>query len=63
MILTFKGAEARTRDDGAREYVPRDLICIESTHIVGFYDHTILTPGHKIRVMESLKEIRRKVEQ
>lgn len=59
---TFEGAATEIDDDGKIiGYVPRGEIVVNVGLINAFYDHTILTGGHKIRVMETLEEIRRKI--
>ena len=57
----FKGARMTIEDDGAPQYEPWDDIVINVAQIGAFYDHTIMIMGHKIRVMETLEEIRKKV--
>ena len=62
MFVTFQGASAEIDDDGKIiDYVPRGEVVINVGRINAVYDHTILTGGHKIRVMETLDEIRRKL--
>jgi hypothetical protein len=59
---TFEGASTEIDDDGKIiGYVPRGEIVVNVGLINAVYDHTILTGGHKIRVMETLEEIRRKI--
>ncbi len=59
----FMGASTEIDDDGKiLEYTPRGEVVINVGRINAIYDHTILTGGHKIRVMETLEEIRRKIQ-
>ena len=59
----FMGASTEIDDDGKiLEYTPRGKVLINVARINAIYDHTILTGGHKIRVMETLEEIRRKIQ-
>lgn len=57
----FRGAKMYTDDDGIPHYEPWDDIVINVAQIGAYYDHTIMVMGHKIRVMETLEEIRKKV--
>lgn len=59
-FVRFEGANMRETDDG-REYTERGPIYISPKHVTGFYDHTILTEGHKIRVMDDITQIREKL--
>jgi hypothetical protein len=60
---TFTGATTEIDDDGRIiGYVPRGDIVVNIALVNAAYDHTILTGGHKVRVMETLEEIRRKLE-
>lgn len=62
MFVTFMGAAGEIDDDGKiLEYTPRGEVVINVGRINAVYDHTILTGGHKIRVMETLDEIRQKI--
>ena len=62
MFVTFMGASTEIDDDGKiLEYTPRGKVLINVARINAIYDHTILTGGHKIRVMETLEEIRDKI--
>ena len=62
MFVTFMGASTEIDDDGKiLEYTPRGKVVINVARINAVYDHTILTGGHKIRVMETLEEIREKI--
>lgn len=55
-LIEFRGA---TRDEmaGQIEYTDRGPIWINAALVAGFYDHTILIEGNKIRVMETTDEI------
>ena len=61
VFVTFQGAVTDVDDDGAVDYAPRGEICVNVSQIAAFYNHTILVMGRKIRVMESMDEIRRKL--
>lgn len=62
MFVTFMGAATEIDDDGKiLQYTPRGEVVINVGRINAVYDHTILTDGHKIRVMETLEEIQRKI--
>lgn len=62
MFVTLMGASTEIDDDGKIvDYVPRGEVVINVGRINAIYDHTILTGGHKIRVMETLEEIQRKI--
>lgn len=61
MLVRFTGAAVTQRDDGTREYTPREDIYINPELVAGVYSHTIMIPGNKIRVMEDLTEIRRRL--
>ena len=62
MFVTLMGASTEIDDDGKiLEYTPRGEVVINVGRINAIYDHTILTGGHKIRVMETLEEIRREI--
>ena len=62
VFVEFQGATGSTDDDGVLVgYVPRDKITINVARISGFYDHTILIDGRKIRVMESYNKIALKI--
>ena len=59
-MIKFTGALAHDNASG-REYTPRGVIWIRKDAIIAYYDHTILLQGHKIRVMETLEEIQKRV--
>lgn len=59
-MFKFEGAASRETEQG-REYSPRGPIWLRAEKIVGFYDHTVLVEGHKIRVMETAEEIQKKL--
>ncbi len=62
MFVTLMGAATDIDDDGKIvEYTPRGKVVINVGRINAIYDHTILTGGHKIRVMETLEEIQWKI--
>jgi len=62
VFVEFQGATMDFDDEGhLQELVPRSTIMINVLEIEGFYDHTILINGRKLRVMETLTEIRNKV--
>ena len=61
-FVNFTGATTEIDDDGRIiGYVPRGDIVVNIALVNAAYDHTILTGGHKVRVMETLEEIRRKL--
>jgi hypothetical protein len=61
-FVEFRGATGSTDDEGRLlEYVPRDNITVNVARISGFYDHTILVDGRKIRVMETYSQIALKI--
>lgn len=61
-FVEFQGAAMDFDDEGKlQDLVPRSPIMINVREIEGFYDHTILINGRKLRVMETLTEIRKKV--
>ena len=58
MFIEFEGAAMDVDDmTGERDYAPRGKVCVNTDNIGGFYDHTILLLGHKIRVMEGYDEL------
>lgn len=62
MFVEFTGANMRETDEG-REYTERGPIGINPAMVSGYYDHTILLgSNHKVRVMESIEEIRLRLE-
>jgi uncharacterized protein YlzI (FlbEa/FlbD family) len=50
-----------TEDNGRVTYSPWDTIVVNMDQIGAAYDHTIVIMGHKIRVMESLEEIMKRI--
>ena len=61
-FVEFEGAMAEVDDEtGKLDFVPRGAIRINVNMIGGFYDHTILLFGNKIRVMETYEQIREKI--
>lgn len=61
VFITFTGATIDYEDGVLVDIVPREKIVINVNRIDAFYDHTILIDGRKIRVMETLAEIREKI--
>ena len=62
VFIEFTGATGSLDDDGfLKDYVPRDKITINVNRISGYYDHTILVEGRKIRVMDSYAQIALKI--
>lgn len=63
IYIQFNGASTEIDDNGEIiKYVPLDPIVINAARIDGYYDHTILMDGRKIRVMETREEITRMIE-
>ena len=61
-FAVFQGALTNIDDEGKIiEYVPRGEVVINIAQICAFYDHTIITNGHKIRVMEDLETIKKRL--
>lgn len=61
-MVRFTGASVKQADSGERQYSPRGPIYIRASKIVGFYDHTLLVGDHQIRVMETIEEIHRRLQ-
>jgi hypothetical protein len=62
IFVEFTGASGSLDEDGMlKDYVPRDKITINVNRISGYYDHTILVEGRKIRVMDSYNQIALKI--
>ena len=61
VMIKFHGALSKTDDAGKRVYTYRGPVWINQDKVVGFYEHTILTDGNQIRVMETLPEIAAKL--
>jgi len=61
MMIEFEGAAVEIDDDGTKIYHPRGKIFIRLNLIQMFYDHTIVVYGTKIRVMDTVDQIREKV--
>ena len=57
-FFEFRGA---TKDGD--QYTDRGRIWINVALVAGFYDHTILIEGNKIRVMETTDEIMERFKQ
>ena len=63
-VVEFEGALAEVNEDtGKLEFVPRGVIYINVNKIGGFYDHTLLLFGNKIRVMETAAQIYVKIKE
>ena len=63
-FVEFEGALAQVNEDtGKLEFVPRGAIHINVNQIGGFYDHTLLIFGNKIRVMETAAQIYMKIKE
>ena len=63
-FVEFEGAMAETDEDtGKQVFFPRGSIHINVEKIGGFYDHTILLFGNKIRVMETEAQIWMKIKE
>jgi len=60
-MIKFTGASVTVGDNDEREYRARGPIWLRVEAIVGYYDHTVLVGGHKIRVMETAEQIGRMV--
>ena len=61
-FVEFQGAVCDIDDAGNMvDFVPRGPIVLNISTITGYYDHTILIEGRKIRVMETCDEISRKI--
>ena len=61
MMVEFRGARVEMNDEGEKEYEDRGPIWINAHAVAGFYEHTLLVNGHKIRVMEEIPEIQQKL--
>ena len=63
-FVEFEGAMAETDEDtGKLVFYPRGSIHINVLQIGGFYEHTILLFGNKIRVMETEAQIYLKIKE
>jgi len=61
-FVVFHGAQTDVDDDGKLiAYTPRDDVIINLDQIGAAYDHTLMIMGHKIRVMETFEDIKRKL--
>ena len=56
VFVEFDGALVDKFDDDL-VYTPRGKISINPARIAGYYDHTILIDGYKVRVMETYAQI------
>lgn len=62
VFVEFQGAACDVDDEGhMMDFVPRGAIVLNLNHICGYYDHTILIAGRKIRVMETCNQISLKI--
>ena len=62
VFVEFTGATGSADDEGKiSDYIPREKITINISRVSGFYDHTILADGRKIRVMETYAQIALKI--
>lgn len=60
-FVRFMGASYTTDGDETKIYHPIGEVYVNPSLVSGFYDHTILISGCKIRVMEDLNEITEKL--
>jgi len=60
VFIELEGALCEKEDDRL-VYTPRGEIAINPARIAGYYDHTIMIDGYKIRVMESYAQIALKI--
>ena len=60
VFIEFDGALVDKFDDDL-VYTPRGKISINPARIAGYYDHTIMVDGYKIRVMETYAQIALKI--
>ena len=61
-FVEFRGAAADVDEmTGKLDYTERGKVTVNLDNVGGYYDHTILLMGHKIRVMETYDEIRKEV--
>jgi len=60
VFIELQGALCEKEDDRLI-YTPRGEIAINPARIAGYYDHTIMIDGYKIRVMESYVQIALKI--
>lgn len=60
-MIRFRGARTEYEDDEEKRYSDRGPIWIDRDAVVGFYEHTLLTANHKIRVIEEIWEIGEKL--
>ena len=61
-FVEFEGAFVQeVEDSGKLEFIPRGPIHIRTDKIGGFYDHTIILFGNKVRVMETAAQIELKL--
>ena len=62
IFIKLEGATAHKEDDQRLQYESRDSkISINLCRVDGYYDHTILIDGYKIRVMETYEQISQKI--
>lgn len=62
VFLSFQGAAVEFDDDGRLSYLPRGEVVVNIGRIGAYYDHTLVIEGHKIRVMDTVSQIRRKID-
>jgi hypothetical protein len=60
-FVEFHGATMDFEDGKLIDIVEREPIVINVSRIDGYYDHTILVAGRKVRVMETKEDITRKL--
>lgn len=60
VFVEFEGALAEKFDDELT-FTPRGKISLNPARIAGYYDHTILVDGYKIRVMDTYAQIALKI--
>lgn len=56
-LIEFQGALVDKDADDQLTYTPRGKISVNPARIAGYYDHTILIDGYKVRVMETYAQI------
>ena len=57
ILIEFQGALVDKDADDQLTYTPRGKISVNPARIAGYYDHTILIDGYKVRVMETYAQI------
>lgn len=61
LVAEFLGASFTVEDDGTKVFHEISPVTVNVDLISGYYDHTIMTGGLKVRVMEDYDTIRRKI--